>query len=116
LRLRSPDLDVLPETDPVVDLLHGSAWRFVRPGSALALRASIAQIIELHSVRALEIAPGLGGEPQQVHAHRFSGKVPVASDLQCPIAFSNDPTAPNCLHGKYSFIRLYIAFMRAAQK
>jgi hypothetical protein len=66
-------------------------------------------------MRAREVARRFARRPQQLHAHGFSGKVPVASDLQCLLAFSNDPTAPDCLHGKYSFIQLYIAFMRTAQ-
>src|ERR1700730_7718381 len=34
--IRSLDLDIVPEADPVIDLLHRGARRLVRPGGTLA--------------------------------------------------------------------------------
>src|SRR5437762_7612481 len=44
------NLDVLPEADPVIDLLHRRTRRLVGPGGAFALRGGIDQIVELHPV------------------------------------------------------------------
>src|SRR6266436_732164 len=67
---RSLDLDVIPEADPVIDLLHPGTWRLVGPGGAPALRSAVGHVIKLHAVRANQIALRLRCRPQQIHAHR----------------------------------------------
>src|SRR5258708_38403759 len=52
---RSLDLDVLPEGDPVIDLLHPGTRRLVGPRSAPALR-TVGHVVKLHAVRANQIA------------------------------------------------------------
>src|SRR5687768_11857091 len=71
----SPDLDVLPESDPVVDLRHPGLWRLVRPRGAGAGLVAEHEVVELHAVRALRIARGLRGGAEQVHAHGLAGEV-----------------------------------------
>src|SRR2546421_8351332 len=61
---RSLDLDVLPEGDPVIDLLHPGTRRLVGPGGAPALRSSVGHVVKLHAVRANQIALRLGCRPQ----------------------------------------------------
>src|SRR5947209_20250188 len=53
---RSLDLDVLPEGDPVIDLLHPGTRRLVGPGGAPALRSTVGHVVKLHAVRAYQIA------------------------------------------------------------
>src|ERR1700736_2591203 len=53
---RSLDLDVLPEADPVIDLLHRGTRRLVGPGGAPALRSTVGHVVKLHAVRANQIA------------------------------------------------------------
>src|SRR2546429_4781981 len=53
---RSLDLDVLPEGDPMIDLLHPGTRRLVGPGDAPALRSTVGHVIKLHAVRASQIA------------------------------------------------------------
>src|SRR5437660_1094243 len=95
---RSLDLDVLPEADPVIDLLHPGTRRLVGPGGAPALRSTVGHVIKLHAVRASQIALRLRCHQQQIHTHRFPRKVSVAADLQGPIALCDHLTAPNRLH------------------
>src|SRR6266480_3579879 len=96
---RSLDLDVLPEADPVIDLLHPGTRRLVGPGGAPALRSTVGHVIKLHAIRANQIALRLRCHQQQIHTHRFPRKVSVAADLQGPIALCDHLTAPNRLHG-----------------
>src|SRR5438034_7366708 len=53
---RSLDLDVLPEGDPMIDLLDPGTRRLVGPGDTLALRSTVGHVIKLHAVRASQIA------------------------------------------------------------
>src|ERR1700731_3249065 len=53
---RSLDLDILPEADPVIDLLHPGTRRLVGPGGAPAWRSTVGHVIKLHAVRANQIA------------------------------------------------------------
>src|ERR1700730_13813442 len=98
---RSLDLDVLPEADPVINLLHPGTRRLVGPGGAPALRSTVGHVIKLHAVRANQIARRLRCRRQPTHPHRFPRKVSVAADLQGPIAFCDHLTAPNRLHGDH---------------
>src|ERR1700730_365601 len=60
---RSLDLDILPEADPVIDLLHPGTRRLVGPGGAPALRSTVGHVIKLHAVRANQIALRLRCRP-----------------------------------------------------
>src|SRR5262249_17296280 len=65
-RQRSSDLDVLPEADPVVDLLHPRARHLVRPRGALAVRGTLHDVVELDAVWARVIARGLRRGAEQL--------------------------------------------------
>src|SRR5262249_57787577 len=95
---RSRDLNVVPEPDPMIDLLHGCAGRLVRPGGALAACRARRDVVKLDSVRAFQIARRLRSQPQQIHPHRFSREIAVAVHFEGSIAVRNHLTAPYRLH------------------
>src|ERR1700730_14952995 len=98
---RSLDLDVLPEADPVIDLLHPGTRRLVGPGGAPALRSTVGHVVKLHAVRANQIALRLRCRQHHLDTHRFPRKVSVAADFQGSIALSDHLTSPNRLHGDH---------------
>src|SRR5262249_55602565 len=53
--IRLLDLDVVPETDPMIDLLHRGARRLVRPAAPLAPCRIRRELVELACVRAVRI-------------------------------------------------------------
>src|SRR5215469_9139864 len=97
--IRLLDVDIVPETDPMIDLLHRGARRLVRPGGALAACRIRREVVELDAVRAVEIARRLRSQPQQIHPHRFPREIPVAVHFEGSIALRDDLTAPYRLHG-----------------
>src|ERR1700722_19203879 len=78
----SRNLDVFPEADPVVDRLHLGLRRQIGPGRARAGLAVLDDIVELHAVRAFEIARRLGCGLEQVHLDRVAREIDVAADLE----------------------------------
>src|SRR2546425_206408 len=86
LRTRSLDLDVLPETDPMINPLHRRAGRFVRPRGPLAAGAVPDDVVEPDPVRAGQVVLRLRGLPEQIHADGFPREVPVTAHLEGSIA------------------------------
>src|SRR5262245_26370503 len=96
--IRSRDLNVVPETDPMIDLLHRCARRLVRPGGALAACRVRRDVVKLDSVRAFQIARRLRRQPQQIHPHRFPREIAVAIHFEGSIAVRDHLTAPYRRH------------------
>src|SRR5215831_21182290 len=95
----SLDLDVVPETDPVIDLLHCCARRLVRPCGALAACAVRGEVVELDAVRTGQVALCLRRELKQIHAHGLAREIAVAVHFEGPVAVCDHLTAPHHLHG-----------------
>src|SRR5262245_27228344 len=72
--------DVLPEADKAFYGAHCGLGCLVGPGGARRLAHAIAEVVELHAVRALEVALGLGGGPQQMHAHAIAWKIGIPAN------------------------------------
>ena len=62
--------------------------------AARGLRAALDDVVELHAVRAFEIARRLGRDLQQVHPHRVARKIDVAADLEGAVAAGDHLAVP----------------------
>src|SRR5262245_12587106 len=96
---RSADLDVFPESDPVVDLLHRGARCLVGPRRPRTARGAARDVVELDAVRAFQILRRLRGSLQQIHADRLPWKISIAAHFEGLIAVRDHLAAPNRLHG-----------------
>src|ERR1700755_3093014 len=86
----SLNVDVVPETDPVIDLFHRRARRLVRPRRALAARGLCRKVVELDAVRAVQVALRLRHAFEQLHAYTFAREIPVPAHFEGAVAF-RDP-------------------------
>src|SRR5580658_7923909 len=75
---QSGDLDVLPETESVFDVLHFRAGRLIRPGGPGMPLAGNNDVVKLHAVGALKVVSGFFCLFQPVHPHRCRRKVLIS--------------------------------------
>src|SRR6185369_3010610 len=96
--LELTDLDVLPEPEPVGDLLHRRTRRFVGPGRARVASAVDNNVVELDAVRTGAIRRGLIRLLQPFGAHRRGRKILVTVAFDDVVALGDDFTFHACPH------------------
>src|SRR5262245_25699126 len=91
-------LDIFPEPDPVIDVAIGWQGSFIGPRGAGARALAVGDVVELHAVRATQVAWRFARGLQVLHAHGGAREIRVTRERDDVVAPCNDLAVPAGLH------------------